>query len=367
MKISCIIHSLNGGGAERVMAGLASRLSHRGHDVTLITLDDGRKDKHEVDPRVKRVPLDVMGYSRSKLAALINNVRRCRSLRAAVLDSHADVVLSFCDVTNVLTLLAMRGLATPVLVSERSDPKQQSLLWPWSSLRPRLYRNAAEVIVLTRAAAKTVMPWSHRSPVIIPSAVDPPLALDRSHLMGRSQHVVIGIGRLEIEKGFDRLIAAFAEVASQYPQWQLRIVGEGSCRCQLEQQAAGLDLTNRIQFMGWIQPIWAALQDADLFALTSRYEGFPSALLEAMAAGVAVLAVDCESGPREIIRHDVDGILAANDDEALAAALARCMGDASLRLRLGNQATSVSSRFSWQRMTDAYEQCLRACADRAGT
>ncbi|MGV3484938.1 MAG: glycosyltransferase family 4 protein [Planctomycetaceae bacterium] len=363
MKITCIIHSLAGGGAERVMAGLVTRLSERGHQVTLLTLDNGQQNRYPVAAGVRQVALDVMSDSRSKLAAVANTLRRCRALRSAIESSHPDVVLSFCDATNVLTLLATLGSKTPVIVSERSDPAQQCLAWPWSFLRPRLYRRAREIIVLTDAAAKTVSPWCPRPPVVIASAIDPPPALERPRLAISGQRHLVGIGRLEREKGFDRLINAFANVATLHPQWQLRIVGEGSCREQLERQVESLGLRSRVCFTGWVKPIWPSLEDADLFALTSRYEGFPSALMEAMAAGVAIIAVDCDSGPRAIVRDNVDGLLIANSDEAIAVALDRCMGDAALREHLGREAVHVTARFGWEAMVDAYERRLTAAAD----
>ncbi len=359
MKITAIIHSLDGGGAERVMAGLTTRLQQRGHIVTLITLDDGHHDRHEIGSEVQRVALNVMRHSRNKLSGLLNSGRRIWALRKAIEQSNPDVVLSFCDVTNLLTLLATRGLSLPVVISERSDPAQQSLPWPWSVARPKLFRRADDVVVLTQTAANTVAAWSKGPPTIIPSAVDRPPVLDRHHLFTRTEKILVGVGRLEIEKGFDRLIAAFARVASSFPKWQLRIIGDGSCRLALEQQAAALGLSTRIQFPGWLQPIWPSLRDADLFALTSRYEGFPSALLEAMATGVAVIAVDCESGPRAIIDNDVDGLLIANDEASIDVALERCMGNEALRHWLGKNATDVTMRFGWDAMVDAYEQRLR--------
>jgi len=364
MKISCVIHSLNGGGAERVMAGLSSRLQAKGHVVTLITLDDGRSDRHEVDPPVDRRPLDVMCNSRSKLAAITNSWRRVAAVRKAIRDSRPDVVLSFCDATNVLTLLATRGLGFPVVVSERSDPDKQSLSWPWSQLRPPLYRRADDVIVLTKTAADAVNTWCQNPPTIIPSAVDQPPIGHRQQAHCAAGKVLVAIGRLEHEKGFDRLIEAFAEVANAHPAWRLKIVGEGSCREQLEQQANILGLSNRIRFEGWLRPIWPSLENADLFALTSRYEGFPSALLEAMAAGVAVIAVDCESGPRGIIQNEIDGLLVKNDVHSIVAALERCMSDESLRNRLGQAGRHVTERFGWDTMVAAYEACLLRVTNR---
>jgi glycosyltransferase involved in cell wall biosynthesis len=364
MKITSVIHSLNGGGAERVMAGLVTRLQRRGHSCTLITLDDATQDRHAVDPAVTRRPLDVMRNSSSRWSAVTNNLRRAATLRRAIAQSKPDVVLSFCDVTNVLTLLASRGLRVPVVVSERSDPKKQKLPWPWSTLRPRLYRHAARVIVLTDTAAAEVTPWCDVTPIVIPSAVDTPTPTptESSDAQESQQRILLGVGRLEREKGFDRLIDAFATLAPQFPDWKLRIVGDGSCRRVLERQATDAALNDRIEFVGWLQPIWPAYATVDLFALTSRYEGFPSALLEAMASGLAVLSVDCESGPRAIIRDGVNGLLVKDERASIVEGLRRAMSDAELRLRLGNTAREIINQFGWEAMVDAYERVLMQVA-----
>jgi len=358
MKLTCIIHSLNGGGAERVMAGLTSRLQARGHWVTLVTLDDGRNDKHHVSSDVNRMALDVMRESGSKVSAFINNLGRVQTLRRAIRSSQPDVLLSFCDATNVLTLLATYGSSFPVIVSERSDPAQQSMTWPWAALRPRLYRRAERVVVLTDTVANSVAPWCKHPPIVIPSAVDLPSGVSDEPRNARDAKTLLGVGRLEYEKGFDRLVAAFGNVASKFPTWNLKIVGEGKLRPQLEQQIAALNLSDRIAFPGWTRPMGPVYQAADLFALTSRYEGFPSALLEAMAAGIAVIAVDCESGPRAILRNEMDGLLIPNEDQAIQDAICRCMSDEGLRSQLGIEARAVTSRFGWDAMVDAYEGVL---------
>lgn len=366
MKITCIIHSLNGGGAERVMAGLASRLQSRGHGVTLLTLDKGVNDKHETATEVKRVFLDVMRDSASKLAALSNNFQRIGSLRKAIRDSHPDVVLSFCDATNVLTLLATFGLSFPVIVSERSDPEKQIMSWPWGTLRPRLYHRAAGVIVLTDTAAASVTSWCKGPPIVIPSAVQCLTQGRQAKPIVQDKKMLLGVGRLEHEKGFDRLVSAFGSIASQFPSWHLKIVGEGKARTQLEQQVCSLGLSDRITLPGWIRPIDPVYHAADLFVLPSRYEGFPSALLEAMAAGVASIAVDCESGPRAILRNEVDGLLISNNEQAMQEAMRRCMADEPLRARLAKEASHITTRFGWDAMVDAYERVLEDATDSHG-
>jgi len=357
MRIVGVIHSLNGGGAERVMARLVSMLSERGHDVTLITLDDGVDDRYEVASAVARVHLNVMSDSKNKLAGLIATATRVKALRAAMKGSRPDVVLSFCDVTNVLTLLASRFWSVPVVVSERSDPAAQAIAAPWAQLRPKLYRRAAGVVVLTNAAAATVAPWCRNQPIVIPSAVDSPPS-DLS-IASDSAGDFVAVGRLEREKGFDLLINAFAKIASDHPQSRMNIYGEGSLRRSLEQQRDRLGLSDRIVMPGWTRPIWPVLKPAGVYVLSSRYEGFPSSLLEAMASGMACIAMDCPSGPAAIIRDGVDGLLVpAGDVDRLAIFMAKVREDQTLRERLGANARDVVRRFGWDAMVDAYERVL---------
>ena len=356
MKLACIIHSLNGGGAERVLAGLSSRLSQRGHDVTLITLDDGTQDKHSVDASVHRVHLDVMRESHSILSRLKNSRIRLRGIRETVADLAPDVVLSFCDRTNITVLTALKNSATPVVISERSDPAEQHLGWLWEMFRRRAYRDAW-VIALTDTSARHLQAMTTHPVTVIPSAVDvPPVISDRTDAMKNRR--VIAIGRLEHEKGFDRLVNAFATIRSEHPNWTLRILGEGSCRESLIAQAETLGIAQQFELPGWTRPIWGELADATIFVLPSRYEGFPSALMEAMASGVPSIAVDCESGPRAVVQHSIDGLLIENNESAIADALREMISDESKRERLGTAARAVVDRLGWDAMVDAYENVL---------
>lgn len=361
MKIACVIHSLDGGGAERVMASLASRLAISGHDVTLITLDDGRISKHDLDARVAVNHLDVMAESKSFLDRIRNTRSRIRRLRQAVLPIHPHVVLSFCDRTNILTLLATRGSDFPVVVSERSDPTQQQLGRVWEWLRDRTYPRAAAMVALTDSAADYLNRRMGRDVTVIPSAVDrPPFQSDRLAAADRCR--IVGVGRLEIEKGFDRLIRSFKPLAEAHPNWTLKILGDGSQRGALEQQIETLGLSERVSLPGWVRPVWDELGKATLFVLPSRYEGFPSALLEAMAMGVPSIAVDCESGPRNVIQQDTQGLLVPNEEKALSDAMVHLVADAALREALGNGGRSVIDRFSWDAMMGHYEALLQRVA-----
>lgn len=339
------------------MAGLVSRLADRGHTVTLMTLDDGRHDRHSVSESVIRRPLDVMSTTERS----VPTPQRIHRLRSAVRGESFDVLLSFCDATNLLVLLATRWdrSAPPIVVSERSDPAFQSLGSFKEFLRNRLYRRAAKVVCLTADVATTLRRRIGVEPAVIPSAVEP-VTQPRPNRAHAGKFKITVAGRLEHEKGFDRLIKVMATLkgADRIGDWQLEILGEGSQRDHLVALAEALDIAERVVFRGWVRPIQPSLLASDLFVLPSRYEGFPSAMLEAMACGVPVVAVDAGGGVREAIQHDQNGWLVENTDEALAAGIAHLLQHPALCSRLGSHASRVSDRFSWSAMVDAYEQVL---------
>lgn len=379
LKIACLIHSLDGGGAERVLAGLASRLASRGHDVILVTLDDGSVSRHPVASSVRRLPLNVLSTSTNR----VSPIRRLTAVRRVVRRHAIDVLLTFCDTNNLLGLAATVGLKTPVVAAERNDPRSQHLGKAKEWARRRLYRRAFQVICLSDDVAEHLVEATGCRATVIASAIDPPPASrpkiskalhpapyedpreqDSGFVSsGAGPLQLTSIGRLEPQKGFDRLLRVLAELDDELPDWTLRLLGEGSRREELEQMARRLGLDDRVEMPGWVSPVWDVLAETDLFVLCSRYEGFPSALLEAMSAGVASLAVDASGGVRQIVRHDVDGWLVDNSHASLADGLRRLLQDKPLRDRLAGRASEVTDRFGWEKMVDAYEEVLHQAAD----
>lgn len=350
------------------MAGLASRLAAR-HEVTLLTLDDPATDRYPVDPRVTRVGLSLMAESHSLWSAVGNNRRRIERLREAVRTSRPDVVLSFCDKTNILTLAACRSLGVPVVVSEHTDPRHQKIGAVWSTLRRLYYRSASGSIALTAPAAELVGRWTGNQPAIIPPAVDPPELASaappplESWRPPHAEFQWVVVGRLSPEKAIHRAIEAFAGLAPAFPEWTLAVAGDGPQRDQLQRLIHRFGVSDRVRLLGWVADVPALLAAADAFVLTSRYEGFPVSLLEAMAAGLPCVAVDCESGPAEIIRHQENGWLVPQDDpDALVAAMQQLMADPELRERLGREARCVTEAYGWDAMVAAHERVLEEVA-----
>jgi glycosyltransferase involved in cell wall biosynthesis len=172
--------------------------------------------------------------------------------------------------------------------------------------------------------------------------------------------LVLAIGRLTEQKGFDLLLDAFHRSGLARAGWQVAILGEGDARSALEQQATALGIVDAVTFPGFVD-VGQWLRRADLFVLSSRYEGFPNALMEAMQMQRACISFDCPSGPRDLIENGRNGLLVSPQDvAALSEALQRLAGDPALRSRLGAEASKVSEQFSpalvyakWLNLIDA--------------
>lgn len=335
------------------MTNLANAWVRRGWQVTLVTLSSADSAPcYVLDPTVDWRPLGLLSASAHPLQAMFMAFKRIRALRHAIRQSKPHAVVSFLDATNVLVLLACVGTGIPVIVSERIDPARMPLSRPWGALRTLSYRAAALIIVQTRMPLPRWLSALRSRIRVIPNPVgactcDEPARPTSDGGYGPDQCTLMAMGRLTEQKGFDLLLRAFAGVAPRHPTWILTIWGEGPLRASLEELRDRLGLHARVSLPGLTGEPNKRFREADLFVLTSRFEGFPNALCEAMACGLPVISFDCRSGPRDIVRHGVDGILVPPENvNALCMALDSLMGDPGLRAQLAMRAPEVVERFS---------------------
>lgn len=352
-----VIAGLGAGGAERVISLISTAWIARGWRVTIMAFDRPEDPVyHSFDPAVEIRRFDIPA-GRGLASTLLAQGRRLLAIRRQLKHVRADVVISLLTKINVLTLTAAIGTGHKIIVSERNNPRAQKANAAWNALLAQLYPRAAGIVMQTRASLDC-LPLSARS---LARVIHNPIEVTALPTPASgAQRVLVGVGRLTHQKGFDLLIDAFAKVARLHPDWILRIWGEGEMRGVLEGQVASLGLSHRIELPGKSDTPGGWLSRADAMVLSSRYEGFGNVLGEAMAAGLPVVAFNCDFGPAEMVHDLVDGLLVPDGDAgALAAALDRIMGDAALRTRLGIAARQSATRFAssaiieqWDRLVD---------------
>lgn len=353
-KILFLVSSMNSGGAERVAANLANAWVERGDQVTLVVTYSRRNECfYSLSQGVEVHHLaDLVGHSGRKNP--LQQIKRLLALHRLFKTIQPDVVLSFLTNVNVAALAASCYSGCSVIVSERIYPPMMSVGWFYERLRKWTYPYAASVVMQTSMGAQWVtdnLPGARSA--VIPNPAPYPLAVFEPNLVVESlvrtdRKLLLAIGRLDEQKGFDYLLAAFSGLAAVHQNWDLIILGEGFLREALESQIQTLGLKTRVHLPGRAGNVSDWYQRADLYVMSSRFEGFPNTLVEAMAHGCAAVSYDCDTGPRDIIRHGVDGLLVSpvGNVTALTSALDQLMRDDEARQRIGSRAIEVRERYS---------------------
>lgn len=358
--VTMVISDLQGGGAQRVLCLLATELAARQHKISVVTLSPVNNDIFRLPDSVQRVALDLKGESRNGLSGIIANIRRIFALRRALKTLRTDTAVSFIGSTNILTILA--SICTPwsIVVSERNDPARQSLGRMWDILRRRLYPCADLVTANSSGALSTMARWMPVERLKLVHNPIPVANYSNGSCESRiSDRTILAVCRLHHQKALDVLLDAFALLQQDLPEWKLMIAGTGPLEQTLRQQARQLGIAEKVTWPGFVSDPSKLYSKASIFALPSRHEGMPNALLEAMAAGCACVVSDASSGPLELITDGKSGLVCATDDSrSLAAALLRLASDPSLRLRLGAAAQERAGDFDLEHVADQWEQML---------
>lgn len=332
VRIGLLIPSLEYGGAQRALLALAVGLLERGYSLRLLLIDDVRAidlPGTEAQKLLLNRSIRVLGGGFSwtrylgtigKIIGMAINVRR---LKVVAKEDQLSIVISFLERANLLSLMALEGVPRIISVRKHMEMALAEKSWIKSSLiriaYPLLVRQADAVVCNSSESAKSfarkfpqtrapiVTILNSVSPTIVGAATEP--IVDANELDGRP--VVVAVGRLKPAKGFVPLLRAFSLVHARVSDAVLVIVGDGPEREKLERVASALGIREHVRLKGLQANPYPWLARGTLFVLPSRAEGFPNALLEAMALGVPVIAADCPSGPREILAPDTPSDSAA--------------------------------------------------------
>ena len=363
MKILFAIKHLSTavGGAERVLCTIASALVARGHDVSVLTFDQhSERPFYSIDERVQLINLGIGNASAS--AGVIETLKRLRALRSVIKTERPDIAIGFMHSMFIPLAIALFGTRVPCVGSEHIVPqhyRQRRFQFFLLLISARLLKR---VTVLSETI-KTTYPRTLQS-IMVP--ISNPIetsdfieqtAIDKKH------SILLNVGRLDDQKDQATLIKAFSKIAHEYPNWQLKIIGEGPLRSELETLIDALGLKSRICLPGVTTKIQHEYAAADIFVISSVYEAFGLVTAEAMSHGLPCIGfADCP-GTNELISHNVSGILVHQGSsrvDALADCLAALMTDLKLQKKLGNAGRDqIRQHLSTERICDQWEGMMQ--------
>ena len=302
--------------------------------------------EHKIQPDADAWVTRLLAWCMEGLGGL-----RYRRLRALLQQQRPKRVLALLTKTNILCSAAVWDLPIHLVVSERNDPRLQSIDRLWSRLRCVYYRRADVVTANTEGvleALQAMGPWQRLA--LLPNPLPTALTLQDSHEPPVDREAeVLAVARLVPQKGLDVLIRAFASLPESVRDgWSLTLVGDGPELATLQALASDAGLRDLVHFEGFRSDPLVFMRRASIFALPSRFEGMPNALLEAMAAGLPSVVTDASPGPLEMVCNGHQGLVVPTDDvSAFAAALQKLMLDGDLRNRCGVAARTTLRALDW--------------------
>jgi glycosyltransferase involved in cell wall biosynthesis len=367
-RIAFLVPNLSGGGAARVAAILASEWVAQGHCVDLLTFEDlGMTPVYPIDARVRRHQLAVFRSSPGLAGFTLTNAERVRRVRQTLKAIQPTAVIAFLLECNVVAALAARGLGLPVIVAERNHPAHDRISRPKAIVRRHAYRMASRLVVQTGAIARWFEQHLGLASVVIPNPMQAAARPPAREQCADGKRRMVSLGRLEPQKGFDRLIDAFAIASRAAPGWQLSIYGDGEERAALAQRIAGHGLAGAVRLAGTTRNPAGVLAAANLYVHAARYEGFPNAVIEALAAGCCVVATDCPGATGELLQGGRYGVLAPDaGPRELAVAMLGPMRDEALRAGLAGRAPEAVAHLEPGAIARRWIEVVEGCCDRVG-
>ncbi|HIP33479.1 MAG TPA: glycosyltransferase family 4 protein [Bacteroidia bacterium] len=348
MKFLFVISSLKGGGAERVLALLANEFSSRKHEVIITTrLSECAYELHS------NIQHQTIFKNNENITGIYGKVKFLLRLTNMIKREEPDLIISFMKGMNRKVIMVSKLLNIPVIVSEHINYQSGMNLFSWIERR-WIYKMADAVTVLTNYDYEMY----YRNFLNNVSVMPNPVTFESIKKLGLRDKTLFVSGNLDrwSHKGFDNLLIVFSNIVKVQPDWKLKIAGSGEKgEIYLSQIVDNLNIKGNVDFLGFCRNIKQELQKSSIFVLSSRYEGFPMVLIEAMSQGCACISFDCVSGPSEIINNEVDGLIVEDQNlYEMEKRILELIEDEKLRERLAISAIENIQRLSIQNIGDKW-------------
>ncbi|MFZ4263449.1 glycosyltransferase family 4 protein [Sphingobacterium sp. HJSM2_6] len=358
MKIVfCILGTFNSGGMERVLSNKANYLSNLGYDVNIITTDQQNRPSYfEFNQSIQHYDLNI-NYTSNRFNNILlktfthlkkNNLHK-KKLNQLLISLKADIVISMFDNDyNFLYRLNDGSKKILEIHFSRFKKLQYGRTGIWKFVNQ--YRNKAELKYVKKYDRFVVLTeedkgyWGPLNNIqVIPNASENKTG-EQAKLINPN---AIAIGRLDYQKGFDRLIHIWSKVNELHPDWILNIYGNGPLKEEFQSLINSLNLQNVIHIHLPVKHIKEIYLNSSMLLLTSRYEGLPMVLLEAQSYGLPLVSFACQCGPRDIITDGKNGFLVESDQESVfIKKVSHLINDESLRKEMGDASFYMARTFN---------------------
>lgn len=347
MRIAFFTTGMTRGGAERVIATLSNHFAKNGHEVSIVILK-GECSGYPLDAHVELRSARLSSGAKNAPAAM-------GFYHRAVLDIDPDVVVAFTQKSNLMACAAKRflGLKTPLVISERANPFRRGRKQQLAA--NALFTSADEIVCQSIVVSRYYEDHAAGVPVeVIPNPLDKSCIADRPS--GEREPFLLSVGRLCEQKRHDLSIRALTRLNEDFPDLRLKVCGEGPDLEKLRQLARALGVVERVEFCGNVPNVMRSNASATAYLMTSDFEGFPNALIEAVASGIPTVSTDFSPGlAHELVSEAENGfVVPAGDDRAIAAAVRHLLEHPISASELGKSAKSARGRFDLDRVADKW-------------
>ena len=360
-KLAIVTYGMRKGGAERVISIVANYLAKREVEVTIYTFKSGACE-YQLENNVQLVKLTEVVDASAKVPYR-EVIKRLSKLRREIKKTKPDVTLMLPEELSAFAVVALLGVKTAKVVSERNDPKIMPTNKVKRLLRKLFYPTVDGFIFQTNDAMSYFSERIASKGIVIHNPLSPSLeTFERSNI----EDIIVSVGRLEPQKNFPLLIDAFSKIAPTHESLTLKIYGEGQLREALQQKIDELELQKRIVLCGKSDHIFEDIKNAKLFVMTSNFEGMPNALMEAMALGIPSISTDAPSGgPKELITSFENGVLVpVRDEAALVEAMRTVLDDEELQKTLSKNGKLLLQSHSEEKILQCWYEYLTVIYNR---
>lgn len=354
MKLDFTISSLSKGGGERVLVTLANNLANRGYKIRIIIFNDSVE--YTVDKKIELIKL-IEGTNYNETLRYTQELFKIYKKK----ESRPDVIISFMTQTSLSSIIVAKLLKIKVIASEHTNHSRTSTNKNLVNFtRKYIYKFADKVTILTSYD----FPYYEKNGcnvVIIPNPCS--FKIDSSTKKETKQKIILAIGNLDKYhiKGFDNLLRLIAPILKKHKDWKLMLVGESSNNGGkvLNILANVLEIQNQVIFAGLRDDVQKIMTSCEIFVLSSRTEGLPMVLIEAMSQNMCCVSYNCISGPSDIITNEVNGILIENQNtDEMAFTINKLIENKELREQLSSKANKVTSKFDENLICDKWEDVI---------